>query len=132
MELIKRLIHALDKHHLEPDDQSTPRRCYAKFLQQLLTARISSDQDSQSSGESQLPSPKTPEQALPIPANIPTIDVVKSTDFMLNPPDMSFLNSWDMVQPPQDPAALNTMLSFSETEYMQTFMAFPDQTWFMQ
>ena len=46
--------------------------------------------------------------------------------------DLSFLAAWDPLQLPPGPAAPNPLLAFDESDYMQTFMAFPDQTWFMQ
>ena len=46
-------------------------------------------------------------------------------------PALAF-GAWDMVEPHSELAASGPLLGFSETEYMQAFMAFPEQTWFMQ
>ena len=43
-EIVKRLTNALDSDQVGVDDQATPRRSYARFLDQVLTSCVSEKQ----------------------------------------------------------------------------------------
>ena len=159
------------------NEQTTPRRCYAKFLQQLLTARIMGTVSGTSSNGTNLTmnvsvgvkasEPSTPNLSMSLsPSDSSTTAMrqtpepisalaahcvahdhshshvhvhhqgdVKGMDFttahLHGNADLAF-GSWDMQVEQPELSASGPLMGFSETEYMQAFMAFPEQTWFMQ
>lgn len=144
------------------DEQPTPRKGYSKFLQQLITSRImergqelnhaatacvvgkrkrtpKSKSNSRSHSEAQSQSRPTSQSSSPslthtTPAPMYVPEDVKPMEMMVDPHmhDMAFLAQWEAMQMPQEPVNTNPMLAFNEADYMQTFMTFSDQAWFMQ
>lgn len=133
LDLINGLIHALDEEQAQSEDQATPRRSYAKFLSQLLTARLMGrERDTVKSPENVTCPPPTPELAAGPAHAVPVAVESKSLDLLGSDVDLSFMNAWDAHNSQHAVQTTSTLLGFSETEYMQAFMAFPDQTWFME
>ncbi|KAJ3537444.1 hypothetical protein NM688_g6690 [Phlebia brevispora] len=130
IDLVKRLLKCVDMDQNDTDDQSTPRRCYAKFLQQLLTSRMM-ERESERAASDSIQFPEAPVQVAITPCP-PAVQDTKLEEMIPHTHDMPFLTSWEPPTLP-DPSNTNPLLAFNETEYMQNFMAsFPDQPWFMQ
>ncbi|PSS11025.1 hypothetical protein PHLCEN_2v3321 [Hermanssonia centrifuga] len=137
-DLIKRLLKSMDPEQLTTDDQVTPRRCYAKFLQQLLTSRMVEREQHRMASQPTMAQDQyfgedhqeyIPDQVEQMHIS-PVLEqkTLQSMDPQLV--NVPFTNPWDPTSN-QTPNAMNALLGFSESEYMPTFMAFPDQTWFM-
>jgi len=139
-ELVKRLLKTLDSDQLGMDSQSTPRHCYAKFLEQVLTSRIMERQKKQSVQklgpssfsetyeESKHPSTPTVPSRQP---EMPSPDVKVMNQFSLPPSDPAFFQAWNMMESQQLPGTMNSLLGFSENQIPANFLSFEDQSWFM-
>ena len=149
MELIQRLLQAIGTDQA-PDEESTPRRRFACFLEQLVATRVLDRQNRRAhchGANPDLDQPSGPVHAhahvhtqaadasfvVPEPPHAPTTphSQDKQPQFDLTMHDMAFVPVWDphTVHPDQ----MQQFFAFSETELMPAFMAFPDQTssWFM-
>lgn len=143
--LVQRLLKTLDPGPLDPNKQPTPRHCFAKFLEQVLTSRIPGRKKSPSSGTHRC----RPPPAKPIPQpdlQQPVADVFSfhhfheqpamSTDsivnqFSLPPGDPAFLQAWSFMESQQTPCTMESLLGASDSSLSPDFMAFQDQSWFM-
>lgn len=142
VELIKRLLQAIDMTNVGDADESTPRRRFARFLQQLVASRVwerrngsgTCTQPSTEAGIGSGPSQPVPALVTPVGPQGPMGGAhvhFKMPQLDLPAYDMGLPSEWD--SPAMHPDQMQSLFAFSETELMPTFMAFPDQSssWFM-
>ena len=142
MELIKRLLHAIESTDAGAEE-STPRRRFARFLQQLVASRIWERRNAGAApcGQQQPAPGGGPGPAQPVPALAPPVGPhgpmgplqtpLKAPHFDMPAHDMQLPPAWDAQA--MNPEQIQSLFAFSDQDIMPNFMAFPDQTssWFM-
>ncbi|KAI0686308.1 hypothetical protein BC835DRAFT_1420504 [Cytidiella melzeri] len=143
IDLVKRLLKTLDSGPLDPNGQPTPRHCFARFLEKVLTSRITSRQKRHSAdlgvqpqssplkSEISPPPPQTTDvfPPMPDPLPVPTDRVVNQ--FSLHPSDPAFLQAWSLMENQEMPGTMESLLGFQDSQFPSDFMAFQDQSWLM-
>lgn len=142
VELIKRLAQAMDATDVGADD-STPRRRFSRFLQQLVASRIWERRHagSDACGQPQAEAGAGPGPSQYVPALAPSVGPqgpMGPAQAQLRPPHLE-LPDHNMHLPPNwdaqtvHPDQMQSLFTFSEQDIIPNFMTFPDQTstWFM-
>ena len=140
-DIVKRLTKVLDSDEIVGNDQTTPRRNYGRFLDQILTSCLSERQKkSTQKRESPCVSKSSHGVVFPVtptsspPLTQPTIPEIKMNDaFVLPQMESSFMQPWDMMDMSSQMAGnISSFLSFSDNQLPPGFLSWPDHSWFNQ
>jgi hypothetical protein len=143
--LVQRLLKTLDPGPLDPNKQPTPRHCFARFLEQVLTSRVSSHKKSPSNGSDRGQTPPVKpvrQQGLQQPATDvfpfphfheqPQMSADDMTNQLSLPPsDPAFLQAWNFMENQQMACSMESMFVMSDNSLSSDFTMFQDQSWFM-
>ena len=143
-ELVRRLLKSLeadsDSQEIGVDGQPTPKRQYAKFLEQVFTARIVEQQRKRTM---QRPEPSRLSES-PSDERIPDTPVFDITDVQV-PPDVkgadqytlpandpAFMQAWDMMESQQMAGNMNSLLGYTDNQLPSNFIFNGgEQSWFL-